>query len=51
MRYVGEPVAIVVAKDRYTAEDAIEKIKVSYKQLPSIVDIEKTVQEDAPDLT
>ncbi|MGG0792316.1 xanthine dehydrogenase family protein molybdopterin-binding subunit [Peribacillus simplex] len=48
VRYVGEPVAIVVAKDRYTAEDAMEKIKVSYKQLPAIVDIEKTVQEDAP---
>ncbi|MFD6440352.1 xanthine dehydrogenase family protein molybdopterin-binding subunit [Peribacillus sp. NPDC060186] len=48
VRYVGEPVANVVAKDRYTAEDAMEKINVSYKQLPSIVDIEETVQEDAP---
>jgi 2-furoyl-CoA dehydrogenase large subunit len=48
VRYVGEPVVIVVAKDRYTAEDALEKIKVSYESLPPIVDIEETMKEDAP---
>ncbi|MGF6947591.1 2-furoyl-CoA dehydrogenase large subunit [Neobacillus sp. B4I6] len=48
VRYVGEPVAIVVAKDRYTAEDALEKIQVSYESLKAIVDIEGSMKDDAP---
>ncbi|WP_017729040.1 xanthine dehydrogenase family protein molybdopterin-binding subunit [Halalkalibacterium ligniniphilum] len=48
VRYVGEPVAIVVAKDRYIAEDALEKIKVSYEALQPVVDIEKSMEDDAP---
>ena len=38
MRYVGEPVAVVVASDRYLAEDALELIEVDYRPLPAIVD-------------
>ena len=34
MRYVGEPVAVVVAADRYLAEDALELIEVDYEPLP-----------------
>ena len=34
MRYVGEPVAVVVAADRYLAEDALELIEVEYEPLP-----------------
>lgn len=48
VRYVGEPVAVVVAKNRYIAEDALEKIKVVYESLTPIVDIEKSLEEDAP---
>ena len=33
-RYVGEPVAVVVATDRYLAEDALELIEVDYEPLP-----------------
>jgi len=33
-RYVGEPVAVVVAADRYLAEDAFELIEVDYEPLP-----------------
>jgi 2-furoyl-CoA dehydrogenase large subunit len=33
-RYVGEPVAVVVATDRYLAEDALELIEVGYEPLP-----------------
>ena len=33
-RYVGEPVAVVVAADRYLAEDALELIEVDYEPLP-----------------
>jgi len=41
VRYVGEPVAVVVARDRYIARDAAEAIAVSYDQLPAVVDVEK----------
>ena len=34
VRYVGEPVAVVVATDRYLAEDALELIEVDYAPLP-----------------
>jgi 2-furoyl-CoA dehydrogenase large subunit len=37
VRYVGEPVAVVVAADRYLAEDALERIEVEYEPLPVIV--------------
>ena len=33
VRYVGEPVAIVCAADRYLAEDALEHIRVDYRPL------------------
>ena len=35
MRYVGEPVAVVVAEDRYLAEDALDLIEVDYEPLPA----------------
>lgn len=38
VRYVGEPVAVVVARDRYLAEDALELIKVHYDALPAVID-------------
>jgi 2-furoyl-CoA dehydrogenase large subunit len=37
-RYVGEPLAVVVARDRYTAEDAAELIKVDYEPLETVMD-------------
>lgn len=47
VRYVGEPVAVVVATDRYTAEDAAELVAVDYEVLPAIVDTKKAVEPDA----
>ena len=38
VRYVGEPVAIVVASDRYVAEDAVDLIRVDYEPLPPVLD-------------
>jgi len=38
VRYVGEPVVVVVAKDRYLAEDAIDLIEVDYEPLPVVMD-------------
>ena len=47
-RFVGEPVAAIVARDRYLAEDALELIDVEYEPLPAIVDPEKALQAGAP---
>jgi aerobic carbon-monoxide dehydrogenase large subunit len=40
VRYAGEPVAVVVAADRYIARDAVDAITVSYDPLPVVVDPE-----------
>ena len=40
-RYVGEPLAVVVAKDRYVAEDALELIEVDYEPLDPVLDPEQ----------
>lgn len=48
VRYVGEPVAAVVAEDRYLAEDALDLIRVSYESLPAVVDPEAAAAPDAP---
>jgi carbon-monoxide dehydrogenase large subunit len=40
VRHVGEPVAMVVATDRYVAEDAAERILIGYEPLPEVVGIE-----------
>ncbi len=47
-RYVGEPVAVVVAKDPYTAEDAAELVEVLYVPLASVVDIKDAISGSAP---
>jgi len=55
VRHVGEPVAMVVAGDRYVAEDACDRVLVSYEPLPPVVGIdealraEHAVHDDVPD--
>jgi carbon-monoxide dehydrogenase large subunit len=41
VRFVGEPVAIVIANDPYAARDAAEAVVVEYEELPVVVDMEK----------
>lgn len=48
VRYVGEPVAIAVAENRYLAEDALDAIEIAYKPLPAIVDPVASMAEEAP---
>jgi 2-furoyl-CoA dehydrogenase large subunit len=38
VRYVGEPVALVVAESRYIAEDAAELVEVAYEPLAAVID-------------
>jgi len=46
--YVGEPVAAVVARDRYVARDAADLIEVDYEPLPAVVDPEKALAAGSP---
>ena len=48
VRYVGEPVAVVVARDRYLAEDAAERVRVEYAPRPAVVDPEEALGAAAP---
>ena len=43
VRFAGEPVAVVVARDRYVARDAADAIVVSYDPLPAVVDTEQAM--------
>ena len=47
-RYCGEPVAVVVAEDRYVAEDALELIEVDYDPLPGVAHLDDALRPDAP---
>ncbi|BBD72138.1 carbon monoxide dehydrogenase [Sulfodiicoccus acidiphilus] len=46
VRYVGEPVAVVVARDRFTAEDGADLVDVEYEPLPPVLDPAKAL--DSP---
>jgi carbon-monoxide dehydrogenase large subunit len=46
--FVGHPVAVVVATDRYLARDAAELIEVDYDVLPAVADPEKALAPGAP---
>jgi aerobic carbon-monoxide dehydrogenase large subunit len=48
VRYVGEAVAVVVARNRYEAADALEAIEVDYEPLPPVLDIRTALKEDSP---
>lgn len=50
VRYVGEPVAVVLAEDPYLAEDAAELIEVEYEALPVALEARTAVEPDAPQL-
>ena len=48
VRYVGEPLAVVVARDRYVAEDALELIEADLEPLAVVVDARDGVLAAAP---
>lgn len=48
VRYVGEAVALVLAENRYIAEDASELVHVEYEPLPAVVDPERALEVGAP---
>lgn len=50
VRFVGEPVALVVAQSALAAQDAAELVAVEYEDLPVVVDPEAAISGDAPQL-
>ncbi|MGD9920790.1 MAG: xanthine dehydrogenase family protein molybdopterin-binding subunit [Pseudorhodoplanes sp.] len=46
VRYVGEPLAIIIAEDRYAAEDALELIDVEIEPLDALVDARQSRRSD-----
>jgi carbon-monoxide dehydrogenase large subunit len=48
VRFVGEPVAVVVTEDRYQGEDAADLVDVAYEPLPAVVDMAAAADGDAP---
>ena len=48
VRYVGEPVALVVAESRYLAEDAAELVAVDYEPLEAVIDPQLACKNSAP---
>jgi 2-furoyl-CoA dehydrogenase large subunit len=48
VRYVGEPVALVVAESRYVAEDAAELVEVEYEPLDAVIDPVEACKPTAP---
>jgi aerobic carbon-monoxide dehydrogenase large subunit len=48
VRYVGEAVAVVIARDRYEAADAIAAVDVNYEPLPPVLDMRAALEEGSP---
>jgi len=48
VRYVGEPVALVVAESRYLAEDAAELLSIEYETLEAVLDPRLAREASAP---
>ena len=46
--YAGQPVAIVLAENIYTAEDAVELVAIDYEILPAVIDPREAATDGAP---
>ena len=48
VRYVGDIVACVIARDRYAAADAVAAVEVDYDPLPPVLDMRQALSEGSP---
>ncbi len=48
VRFMGEAVVVVIARDRYQAEDALDAIDVEYSVTPHVIDPLEASKDDAP---
>ena len=47
VRYVGDPVAVVVAESRHVAEDAADRVRVTYEALPAVANVHASLEGDS----
>jgi carbon-monoxide dehydrogenase large subunit len=50
VRFVGQPVALMIAESAAAAQDAAELIEIVYEELPSVTDVRRAVEPGAPQL-
>lgn len=48
VRYYGEPVALVVADNPYSAADAADAVEITYRDLPVVIEPDEALRDDAP---
>lgn len=48
VRYVGDPVAVVIAEDPFSAEEALDAVAVDYEELPFVTEAEEAIAPGAP---
>jgi aerobic carbon-monoxide dehydrogenase large subunit len=48
VKFAGEPIVMVLAENRYIAEDALSDIQIDYEPLEAVVDLEKAVGAESP---
>jgi aerobic carbon-monoxide dehydrogenase large subunit len=48
VRHVGEPVAVVIAADRYAARDGVDAVVVEYAPLPAVITVDDALADGAP---
>ena len=48
VRFIGDPVLCIVARDRYLAEDAAELVNIEYDELDAVADLTHALAADAP---
>jgi CO/xanthine dehydrogenase Mo-binding subunit len=48
VRYVGEPIAVVAATSEEIAEDALDLIKIEYQVLPTVLNVQDALKNNAP---
>jgi len=50
VHFVGDPIALICARDEYAATEAMDKIYVDYEELPAYLDIDAALAEGAVDI-
>jgi aerobic carbon-monoxide dehydrogenase large subunit len=48
VRFVGEPIAMILAESRYLAEDALSEIQINYEPLEAVIDLEMALKAGSP---
>ena len=50
VRYYGDEVAVVIAENEVAAMQGVRALKVEYEQLPFVLDVQKAMEPDAPQI-